>query len=62
MTFFLAPFFGLLWALVLVFRRRQRELPYGPWLAAATLAVMLFYDTWTEFLKPYARTLSLLFD
>jgi leader peptidase (prepilin peptidase)/N-methyltransferase len=59
-TFFMAPFFGLLWALTLLVRRRQRELPYGPWLAIAALVVLLFYDTWVEFLRPYARVLSLL--
>jgi prepilin signal peptidase PulO-like enzyme (type II secretory pathway) len=24
--------------------RRQREMPYGPWLAAGTLVTLLFYD------------------
>jgi leader peptidase (prepilin peptidase)/N-methyltransferase len=60
MTFFVAPFLGLLWALMVLVWRRQRELPYGPWLAAGALVVMLFYDSWASFLKPYARTLSLL--
>jgi len=44
LTFFLAPVFGLLWALYLFLARGRRELPYGPWLAAAAAAVMLFYD------------------
>lgn len=44
--FFLAPFFGLLWAafsigLASIFRKTRRELPYGPHLAAATLTVIL---------------------
>ena len=44
--FFLAPFFGLLWAmfsigLASLFRKARRELPYGPHLAAATLALIL---------------------
>lgn len=44
--FFLAPFFGLLWAmfsigLASIFRKARRELPYGPHLAAATLALIL---------------------
>lgn len=59
-AFFVAPFFGLLWAAVLLVRRNQRELPYGPWLAGATVVVMLFYDRLAELLRPYAETLSLL--
>ena len=59
-AFFVAPFFGLAWALGLLVRRRQRELPYGPWLAVATLVVMLLYDGLSVLLRPYAETLSLL--
>ena len=44
LAFFVAPFFGLLWALYLWLARRQRELPYGPWLAFASCVVLLFYD------------------
>lgn len=45
LVFFLAPFFGLLWAfasmgVASVFKRARRELPYGPHLAVATLAVV----------------------
>jgi len=54
-TFFVAPLLGLLWALVLWLRRNQRELPYGPWLAAASVIVMLFYDAFIAFLSPYAQ-------
>ena len=43
-AFFLAPFFALGWAIFLALRRRQRELPYGPWLAAASLTAMVAYD------------------
>ena len=53
LVFFLAPVFALLWALYLFAARRQRELPYGPWLAAAALAVMLFYDGLVELIGPY---------
>ena len=44
LAFFVAPFFGLLWALRLWLGRGQRELPYGPWLAASSAVVMVFYD------------------
>ena len=51
-AFFVAPFLGLLWALYLLAGRNQRQLPYGPWLAAGTLIVMLFYDAFRGFLAP----------
>lgn len=57
-AFFLAPFFGLAWALYLWLARNQRELPYGPWLAAAALVVMIFYDTFAALLRPYADVFS----
>ncbi len=44
LAFFLAPVFGLLWALFLLMRKGQRELPYGPWLSAGTVAAMIFHD------------------
>jgi leader peptidase (prepilin peptidase)/N-methyltransferase len=43
-AFLLAPFYGLLWALYLVVGRNQRELPYGPWLALASVTAMLAHD------------------
>jgi leader peptidase (prepilin peptidase)/N-methyltransferase len=44
LTFFAAPLLGLLWAVYLLVARGRRELPYGPWLAAGALIVMLFQD------------------
>lgn len=55
LAFFIAPLMGLLWAMYLLGRKNQRELPYGPWLAAATLLVMLFYDVLHEFVEGFAR-------
>ena len=60
LTFFVAPFLGLLWALYLWIARSQRELPYGPWLAAAALIAMLFYDAFHAFLSGYADTIQFL--
>jgi len=57
-AFFVAPVFGLAWALYLLVARNQRELPYGPWLAAATLVVMLFYDAFMALLAPYREVLG----
>lgn len=59
-AFFVAPLFGLLWAIYLWLAHDQRELPYGPWLAVATLIIMLFYDPIAEILAPYAETLAIL--
>jgi leader peptidase (prepilin peptidase)/N-methyltransferase len=53
LAFFLAPIFGLVWAVYLWLARGQRELPYGPWLAAASLAVMLFHDNILAFMRVY---------
>jgi leader peptidase (prepilin peptidase)/N-methyltransferase len=58
-VFFAAPVAGLIWALVLLFRRNQRELPYGPWLAAATLIVMAFHGPIMELLSPYRVLLEI---
>jgi len=61
LAFFVAPFFGLLWALHLWIGRNQRELPYGPWLGAATLVVLLFYDGIVGLLWSNMSGLELLF-
>jgi len=59
-AFFVAPIFGLLWAIYLWLGRNQRELPYGPWLAAATLVVMIFYDAFAALLAPFGRAVTTL--
>ena len=43
-AFFLAPFFGLGYALVKLISQRTREIPYGPFLSIATIVVMVFHD------------------
>ncbi|MFW6133155.1 MAG: prepilin peptidase [Planctomycetota bacterium] len=60
-AFFVAPFFGLVWAAGAAVGRGQRELPYGPWLAAASVVVMVAYDPLMTILRPYADDLMLLF-
>ena len=51
LTFFAAPVLGLVWALWLFTSRKQRELPYGPWLAVAAVAVLVFHDSVMSFLN-----------
>lgn len=43
-AFFIAPFFGLGWALFQMFFRKTRQIPYGPFLSIGTFVVMIFYD------------------
>ncbi len=57
-AFFLAPLFGLLWALYLWLRRNQKELPYGPWLAAASVVVMIFHDKFFALFRAYMDAMS----
>jgi leader peptidase (prepilin peptidase)/N-methyltransferase len=43
-AFFIAPFFGLSWALFQMFFKKTRQIPYGPFLSIAVLTVMIFHD------------------
>jgi leader peptidase (prepilin peptidase)/N-methyltransferase len=43
-AFFVAPFFGLGWALFQMFFKKIRQIPYGPFLSLAVLTVMIFHD------------------
>ncbi|MCP4379105.1 MAG: hypothetical protein GY794_23400 [bacterium] len=52
LVFFGAPMIALLWAMHLLASGKQRELPYGPWLAVSTLVIILFYDGIMELLAP----------
>ena len=59
MTFFLAPVFGLLWAMYLLVRKGRRELPYGPWLSVGTLASMIFHDKIVAFFQNYREVMRI---
>ncbi len=48
LAFFIAPFFGLVWALVGIFSRKSREIPYGPFLSLAVFLVMIFQDVFLQ--------------
>jgi len=52
LAFFVAPLCGLPVVLYVFLDRRQRELPFGPWLAVGTALVMLFYDGIVEYIGP----------
>jgi len=53
LAFFLAAFLALAWAVTIFVLRKQRELPYGPWLAAGALVAVLFYDHFVQLLGSY---------
>jgi leader peptidase (prepilin peptidase)/N-methyltransferase len=44
LAFFVAPFFGLAWALYQFFTKKTHQIPYGPFLSLAVLVVILFQD------------------
>ena len=44
LAFFIAPFFGLAWAISQMFFKKTREIPYGPFLSIATILVMIYHD------------------
>ena len=43
-AFFIAPFFGIIYAITRLILVRGKEIPYGPFLSAATVLVMLYHD------------------
>jgi leader peptidase (prepilin peptidase)/N-methyltransferase len=51
-AFFLAPFFGIIHAIYLLFSKKGRELPLGPYLALGTAAAMVFYCQIADYLSP----------
>lgn len=59
-AFFLAPFFGIPLALVMLLRRGSRQLPFGPYLSLATATVMLFYCQIANYLAPGLSGLMML--
>jgi leader peptidase (prepilin peptidase)/N-methyltransferase len=61
LAFFMAAMMALAWAMTVLVFRKQRELPYGPWLAAGTVVVMVLHDRLADWLKPYADVMRLIF-
>ncbi|MGA2914605.1 MAG: prepilin peptidase [Sedimentisphaerales bacterium] len=52
-AFFIAPFFGLAWAIFCMFFRKMRQIPYGPFLSIGLFVVMILHDAvmnWLQFI------------
>lgn len=43
-AFFVAPFFGLVWAVFQLFFKKSHEIPYGPFLSMGLFAVIIFKE------------------
>jgi leader peptidase (prepilin peptidase)/N-methyltransferase len=43
-AFFVAPFFGLGWALAQLIFKKTRQIPYGPFLSIGIFVVILLHD------------------
>ena len=50
-AFFVAPFFGLVWAAAQLFSKKTRQIPYGPFLSLGIVVVMIFHDGIIDYLK-----------
>ena len=48
-AFFVAPFFGLLWAAYQMLSRKTRQIPYGPFLSMGIFTVMMLHDRLWDF-------------
>lgn len=44
LAFFIAPFFGIAWAIYQALFKKIRQIPYGPFLSAAVFVVIIFHD------------------
>ena len=51
-VFFLAPFAGLLFGLIRALLRSEREIPYGPFLALATVLLLFGWPALWRFVEP----------
>ncbi len=52
-AFFIAPFFGLAWAIFCMFFKKMRQIPYGPFLSIGLFVVMILHDAvmnWLQFI------------
>ena len=51
MAFFIAPFFGLAWAVCQMFFKKTRQIPYGPFLSLGIFTVMILHDWIFDYLS-----------
>jgi len=49
-AFFVAPFYGLLWAFTQMLTKKSRQIPYGPFLSLGVLTVMMMHDWIKEYI------------
>lgn len=49
-AFFIAPFFGLVWAGLRAFFKKTRQIPYGPFLSLGIFTVMILHDRIFDYL------------
>ena len=50
-AFFIAPFFGLIWAGFQMFFKKTRQIPYGPFLSLGVLVVIIFHEWIIDYLN-----------
>ncbi len=50
-AFFIAPFFGLVWAGCQMFFKKIRQIPYGPFLSLGIFTVMILHDWIRDYMK-----------
>lgn len=50
-AFFVAPFFGLAWAMYQAIFKKTRQIPYGPFLSMGVFAVMIYHDRVIDYLS-----------
>ncbi|MHC5082378.1 MAG: prepilin peptidase [Planctomycetota bacterium] len=53
LAFFIAPFFGIAWALYQAIFKKMRQIPYGPFLSMAVFAVIIFHDWFVNIISNY---------
>ncbi|MHC4131471.1 MAG: prepilin peptidase [Planctomycetota bacterium] len=49
-AFFIAPFYGLIWAFFQMFFKKTRQIPYGPFLSLGVFTVMIMHDWFVRYL------------
>lgn len=50
-AFFIAPFYGLVWAGLRTFFKKTRQIPYGPFLSLGIFTVMILHDKILDYLN-----------